>query len=77
MDVVASEVDQTTATVTVTVDVPTAKAVQLHYKQTSDTGWGGPMSATVALDGDTSTYTAEFALSGLTIGNCLYGVRVV
>ena len=67
VDVTASEIDQTSATVTVMVDVSSSKAVQLYYRRTSATTWSGPMSATVSLDSDNS-YTADFALSRLTSG---------
>lgn len=68
VSVVASGVDQTEATVTVTVDVAASKAVQLHYRKDSVSSWSGPMSANVTLDTDTNTHTVEFALSGLTSG---------
>ena len=68
VDVTASDTGQTSATATVTVDMSTGKALQLHYRKTSESTWSGPTSATVALDTDTNTYIAEFALSGLTSG---------
>ena len=68
VSVVASGVDQTEATVTVTVDVAASKAVQLHYRKYSESSWSGPMSAHVTLDTHTNTQTVEFALSGLTSG---------
>ena len=63
-DVEASDIDQTGATVTVTVDVPNSAPVQLHYRKVAESAWSGPMSATV----DAAAKTATFALSRLASG---------
>ena len=69
-EVAAADIDQTSATVTVTVQTSTTKAVQLHYGKTLalESTWSGPKAKVVALDTDTNTYTAEFALDMLTSG---------
>ena len=63
-DVEVSDIDQTGATVTVTVDVPNSAPVQLHYRKVAESAWSGPMSATV----DAAAKTATFALSRLASG---------
>ena len=68
VEVDEDSVTQTEAKVTVTVDVPGSNDVHLHYQKTSESSWSGPMSATVMLDTDANTYTAEFALDMLTSG---------
>ena len=68
VEVDEDRVTQTEAKVTVTVNVPGSNDVRLHYQKTSGSSWSGPMSATVMLDTDANTYTAEFALDMLTSG---------
>ena len=68
VEVDEDSVTQTEAKVTVTVNVPGSNDVHLHYQKTSGSSWSGPMSATVMLDTDANTYTAEFALDMLTSG---------
>ena len=61
--VAANPVGKTTATVTVTVDVPNTALIQLHYK-TAESAW----TTATATTADTNTKTAVFDLAGLTSG---------
>ena len=65
-DVEASDVEQTTVTITVTVDEPNNTPVQVHYKKTADTTWNTADPNTAVFNTTDKTYT--FNLTGLTSG---------